>query len=145
MTDTSNIKYILVDHKPVLCEDLMEWARWMEKPGVRRVRLTRVGPYHVSTVFLGLDHSFDRHRDRDHVPILFETMVWIEGKVEHPAIPEWNVKAWTQTRIWEDTQERCSTWDEAIMQHEGVIKGILADNPGDQVEEINEQEKQKES
>ena len=38
----------------------------------KRVALTEVGPYRISTVFLGLDHSFDVEGP----PILFETMVF---------------------------------------------------------------------
>jgi hypothetical protein len=129
--------YILVDKHPILCDDLLEWARWFEHPGNRRVRLTRVGPYFVSTVFLGLDHSFERFRAREgHVPILFETMAWINREHETKI----GSHTFKHTRDWEDIQERCATWDEAIRQHEDVIAGMLADNPGDQVEELQDKD-----
>jgi hypothetical protein len=138
-------RYILIGHDAIQCDDLMEWARWMEDRNVRRVRLTRVGPYVVSTIFLGLDHSFLRHIHADpskYPPILFETMVWTDmaEDVVTPAIPEAGIpeRVWKNTRAWEDIQERCSTWAEAELQHQGIIAQILADNPGDKVEEVTE-------
>lgn len=63
-------KYILKGHTPVLEPDLLKWAHWFETAD-RRVEYTRRYRVTVSTVFLGLDHSFDRG-----TPILFETMVF---------------------------------------------------------------------
>ena len=42
---------------------------WGQRP--RRVDLTKVGEYEVSTVFLGLDHSFGSGP-----PVLYETMIF---------------------------------------------------------------------
>jgi hypothetical protein len=50
-------KYILKGHKPVVEKDLLTWGRWFEDGDKRRVALTKVGKWTVSTVFLGLDHS----------------------------------------------------------------------------------------
>lgn len=78
-------------------DDLREWAEWFET-AERVVKQEDVGPYLVSTVFLGLDHNFAMHGP----PILFETMIWVDGATL-------------------DYQERCSTWDEALVMHqEGV-------------------------
>ncbi len=64
-------KYILDEHgQAVPCHDLLEWARWLET-AERHVGNDRIGDVHVSTVFLGLDHSFGRP-----VPILWETMIF---------------------------------------------------------------------
>lgn len=54
--------------------DLMRWAKWLEKSGkARRVGQTEVGSVvTVSTVFLGLDHSFEGGGP----PVLWETMVF---------------------------------------------------------------------
>ena len=49
---------------------MVEWARLFEDYEGRRVGLDQCGPYHVSTVWLGLDHSFGGP-----VPLIFETMV----------------------------------------------------------------------
>jgi hypothetical protein len=61
----------------------------------------------VSTVFLGLDHSFG-----EGPPLLFETMVFVND----------------MSGRWMD---RCSTWAEAERQHgRGVIVGLRYLVPG---------------
>jgi len=64
-------KYILDNLKPVPCDDLMRWARWIETSD-RRIERTMIGSIKVSTVFLGIDHNYCD----DGPPILFETMVF---------------------------------------------------------------------
>ncbi len=70
-------KFILdADGKtPIPCDDTLTWARWFESASrvVRQdsVRLPSGVTVTVSTVFLGLDHSFG-HGD----PILWETMIF---------------------------------------------------------------------
>ena len=66
--------YILdKDGNPVTCEDAIEWAQWFERPESRRVALDHPAPsIRVSTVFLGLDHSFAEGT----APILWETMIF---------------------------------------------------------------------
>ena len=58
--------------EPEPCEDLMTWAIWFEN-GTNRVLARTQLPdgREVSTVFLGLDHSFGGV-----VPVLWETMVF---------------------------------------------------------------------
>jgi len=53
--------------------NLMDWARWMEaEAAARTVARTDIDEgVRVSTVFLGIDHSFGRGG-----PVLFETMVF---------------------------------------------------------------------
>ncbi len=89
-------RYVLVDKTPMPCEDLDTWAKWFES-AERRVGLTEVGKRSVSTVFLGLDHSFG-----DGPPKLFETMIFDEQGKE----------------IW---CQRASTWDEAEACHRRAI------------------------
>jgi hypothetical protein len=89
------------DHKVVRAEypyDLEEvWAE-----GNRRVGRTMVGRYEVSTVFLPIDHSFGRGESH-----FFETMVFdTEGGDENLMLDQY--------------MERCSTWAEAVAQHERV-------------------------
>lgn len=69
----SRSKYILNGYgEPVRCDDLMQWAMWMERrPDPRRVALDETAEFRVSTVFLALDHNFG-----DGPPILWETMVF---------------------------------------------------------------------
>lgn len=89
-------KYILVG-RDVVKADLMEWANWFEKAGdVRRIAKTEIGDVTVSTVFLGLDHSYDGGP-----PMIFETMVF-GGPFDQ----------------WQDL---CSTYDQAEAMHEKAV------------------------
>jgi hypothetical protein len=91
-------RYILEGHEPKPCEDLMEWARWFEAAGEKRiVAQTEVGnDVKVSTVFLGLNHSWDGGP-----PLLFETMIFGQP---------------------DSQQERCSTWEQAEKQHARIVE-----------------------
>lgn len=63
---------------PVPVEGLGDWADWMERArrtGEMIVARTTLEHVWVSTVFLGLDHSFTLNGP----PILFETMVFWNG------------------------------------------------------------------
>jgi hypothetical protein len=65
-------RYILDDDgEPVLCPNIIEWAAWMETAD-RIILRDTIGDSDISTVFLGLDHSFGHHGP----PILFETMIF---------------------------------------------------------------------
>lgn len=108
--------YILVDKKPVLLTDTMQWAssfgqrhREMKQTGEDpwRVALTDIenSCCYVSTVFLGLDHNFFGGR-----ALLFETMIFHREPGEERF----------------DFQERCSTWDEAVEQHERGVQWARA-------------------
>ncbi len=91
-------KYILKDRVPVLVEDLLEWGRKFEVQD-RVVGHDVVGDVRVSTVFLGLDHSWG-----DGPPLLFETMVF-GGE-------------------FDGEMERCSTWEEAEVQHAAMLRKV---------------------
>jgi len=97
-------KYILDGHEPVECPDLYKWGEWMETAD-RHVRDTFRDDVRVSTVFLGLDHN---HYD-DGPPILFETMVFVDGDG--------------------DRQERYRTWAEAEEGHENIVAEIFKATP----------------
>jgi hypothetical protein len=73
------IKHYTLDHlkQPVLEPDLLTWAIWFEN-GDRVVKQECIGPREVSTVFLGLDHSFEVSGE----PVLWETMIFSEGDDE---------------------------------------------------------------
>jgi hypothetical protein len=93
--------YIEVDGVP-LPANLLEWARWHENHN-RTVAKTDVGKAHVSTVFLGLDHSFGQGP-----PLLYETMVF--GLPEgHPLDQEC---------------DRYSTRQEALAGHEAMVMRV---------------------
>jgi hypothetical protein len=92
--------YILDGHTPVLETNTLKWGAWFEKAD-RIIKTTSIKGYAgtVSTVFLGLDHSFGSE-----APLLFETMIFGGKHNEY--------------------QARCSTWDEAIKQHRVACKLI---------------------
>lgn len=108
--------YILIGQTPVPCDDLEEWARFM-RGDHRRVRLSQVGEWFVSTVFLGLDHN----HFGEGPPLLFETMAW---KQVSPYCREWK----------DDICERCATWEEAERQHIEVIVQLA--QPDDEIRQI---------
>ena len=68
------------DNNPVLCGNTLEWGKWFEKyPERRIVQQDVVKGIKISTVFLGLDHSWSL--DESEPPVLWETMVFAnEGK-----------------------------------------------------------------
>jgi hypothetical protein len=74
MTRDFGGRYILAEDgkTPVRADDLMTWAAWFEDRNKRVVRRTSIGHVLVSTVFLGLDHSFFG----DGAPVLWETMIF---------------------------------------------------------------------
>lgn len=104
------IKYILDGHTPVPCDDLLDWGKWFGTAD-RHVAVTDLDPeLRVSTVFLGLDHSFSV----DAEPILFETMVF--GKKKSYRI------AGRRREYREDLgQWRYCTWDEAEAGHNRTV------------------------
>jgi hypothetical protein len=63
----------LLDAKgePIAEPDLLTWAKALESQN-RQVARDEIGDVRVSTVFLGLDHSFGL----DGPPILWETMIF---------------------------------------------------------------------
>lgn len=98
MTDAMSDLYYLDGQTPRLAPNIETWAKALERMD-RRVAETFVGKVRVSTVFIGLDHQFGNGP-----PLLFETMVF-GGE-------------------FDDWQERCSTWEQALAQHERTVKMI---------------------
>lgn len=90
--------YILDGRRPKSVEGLLDFVRWLQVSS-RHVASDMVGDVHVSTVFLGLDHS-----GGDGPPVLFETMV-SNGKQD-------------------GHRRRCSTWDEAEWQHKVALRMV---------------------
>jgi hypothetical protein len=97
-------RYILAGKRPVPCPFLLEWARWFETAD-RQVAESIQGDVRVSTVFLGLDHSF---RDTG-PPILFETMAFIG----HDSVD----------------CDRYATWEEAEQGHKNMVAKIFKATP----------------
>lgn len=74
------------------CSSLIEWAEYYELAD-RHVADERIGDARISTVFLGIDHSFGFGG----LPLIFETMIF----------------GGTQDGYC----DRCSTWQEAEAMH----------------------------
>ncbi len=65
-------KYILDEqNNPVPEPDTLTWGRWNDNFKNRHVATTLLGNVKVSTVFLGLDHSWG-----EGPPLLWETMIF---------------------------------------------------------------------
>ena len=98
--------YVLDGHEPRGIDTVEEWAGWFEE-AKRRVDFTDLGYCAVSTVFLGVDHSF---RPGEGPPILFETMVFgpPEGSTSFP-------------EEWDGRMRRYATWDEAAAGHAEMV------------------------
>jgi hypothetical protein len=99
------------NHVPVALEDgdaaMLTWARRFENHDNSRVAFTEIVPgVTVSTVFLGLDHSFG-FGDQ---PLLFESMAFVKD------ISDWSG----------EEQDRYATWAEAQMGHNRMVEMIRA-------------------
>ncbi len=94
--------YILDGHEPIDV-DLMTWAQWFEHAD-RQVAHTEFPGGRVSTVFLGLDHSFGSGP-----PLLFETMIF--------GGPE------------DGYCDRYTTWAEAEVGHAKAVSQALGSAP----------------
>ena len=90
--------YILEGKKIIPCPDFFQWAKWLETAD-RIIAKDTIGDSYISTVFLGLDHSFSKGP-----PLLFETLVF-GGKLDQE-------------------MDRYSTWDEAIDGHKAMIERV---------------------
>ena len=96
------MNYILEGHNPVGVDDIITWGKWFETAD-RHVAKTAINDeINVSTVFLGLDHSFGGGP-----PLLFETMIF---GGEH-----------------DQYQDRYETWAQAEIGHEKAV--VLASDP----------------
>lgn len=94
-------KFILEGKTPVPAGDLISWGRWFETAD-RHVAQTEIGEVRISTVFLGLDHSFGSGE-----PLLFETMIFGGPR--------------------DGYQERCSTWEQAEAEHAKAVGLVTID------------------
>ena len=92
-----NKHYILKDKKTEEV-DLMTWATWFET-AERHVAKEKVGEVTVSTIFLGIGHSFGYGP-----PLLFETMVF-GGQLDQE-------------------MERYTTYNEAESGHKKMVERV---------------------
>lgn len=104
MDDMGIGQYILdVDGRtPVRCHQLIDWGMWIQNND-RHVAQTYIRGIHISTVFLGLDHSWGGYGDGR--PVLFETMVF-GGSLDQE-------------------MDRYCTWEEAEAGHDEMVKRMV--------------------
>ena len=94
---------------PIPCDDLLTWARWLEKHAdARRVGHDFINlQYEVSTIFLGLDMNTARGFSEHARPHLFETAAF---------------RLAARARIGMTGHGgRWSTWDEAEREHARIV------------------------
>ena len=96
--------YVLKGRTPVALEgdDILAWGAAFADTAARTVAQTVIDDVKVSTMFLGLDHSFSSTG----APILFETMIF-GGKHD-------------------EYQTRSSTWEEAERDHAAAVAKVEA-------------------
>jgi hypothetical protein len=94
--------------------DLFEWARLFEDRDYKVVQQTTINPpdggrYFISTVWMGVDHSWGSGP-----PVIFETMVFIDepGAEDHSSLDHY--------------MDRYSTEAEAIAGHRNVVGMVQA-------------------
>lgn len=86
--------------------NLLFWGAWFEYAN-RHARKDDVGPFWISTVFLGIDHGWDEGS----APVVFETMAF----------------DWTGDSSELDFAfKRYSSWDEAVAGHEAAVAQAAA-------------------
>jgi len=103
-------KYILnTAGEPVPEPDLFIWAAWIHAAD-QQIAESMFGDIRVSTVFLGLDHSFSFDETEKTAPILFETMVF-GGKLDQE-------------------MDRYATREEALLGHAAMNERVRASLQG---------------
>lgn len=88
--------------------DTDAWARRCIDMDYKRVAETQVGPYWISTVWLGIDHSFGSGP-----PVIFETMVFATSEDMESLGPDLDM-------------ERYCTEEQARVGHEAMVLLVRA-------------------
>jgi hypothetical protein len=115
-------RYFILVGKVAVPSNIEGWSKWFEEncdSNARIVAFTKTDEVEVSTVFLGLNHNFNFEPDRA-APLLFETMAFHKLKEPYRLINGREVE-WSG----EETM-RCSTWDEAELQHRIMVAEVIS-------------------
>lgn len=110
-------RYILDGHEPRRVADLIEWATWMRQHDRRVARTELLDGSEVSTVFLGLDHSFAD----DGPPVLFETCLFFAEDTDDASPTTWSDGRPVRQS---DVVRRYSTWAEAELGHIEIVEHL---------------------
>lgn len=98
---------------------MREWLILCEAPDYRGVGWTEVGPYYVSTVWLGLNHNWG-----EGPPIIFESMVFAsETSVSKELETEWGTMPSFPYHESFD-QRRYGTEDAALAGHAQLVEEV---------------------
>jgi len=100
--------YILNKDHTTTAVNIHDYSIWNVNNDLRRVAKDEVGESNISTVFLGLDHSYEEGAD----PVLFETLVF-DGAYDGEMV-------------------RYCTWEEAVDGHLKMVKkcgGVIKQKP----------------
>lgn len=96
--------YTLKGKKPVRCKNSNDWIKWFAlHPQQRLVAETKVGPYCVSTTFVGIDY-----RPEQPPPVLFETVTFAASR-----------NPWIGAR-----PPRYTTWEKAEEGHRLAVREL---------------------
>lgn len=93
--------YMWINKEIVETDNADEWGKWFKNFKNRQIKKTEKNGVTVSTVFLGIDHSFSKARE----PVLFETMIFGGEK--------------------DGYQKRYCTMQEALDGHNEIMELIL--------------------
>lgn len=94
---------------------MMVWCKLLADEEYKRVAETQVGPYWISTVWLGTDHNFSRSGP----PIIFETMVFASSPDVEGLGPDMDCYRWP-------TEARALTGHEEVVT---LVRATLQEAP----------------
>jgi hypothetical protein len=114
-------RYILDDSgNPKPEPDLIKWGTWFEK-GNRIVKQDQIGDVWVSTVFLGLDHSFGGGP-----PILWETMTFRGDRTKKKKVKIMGKTFETTDGTWEECERCAGNREQAEAMHNDMVERVEA-------------------
>lgn len=117
--------YLLKGREVVPVDDLRTWALALEQSytdGTHWVGDTTVGPWVVTTIFLGLDFQIGLYA-RPGAPLVFETM--IRTNETFPMKDSFSDRV-IERPDWADYQDRCSTYAQAEAMHKAACDQAFA-------------------
>ena len=113
----SRARYYRRDGTPI--EDVLTWARLFENIAYKRVAETFLDDgTRISTIWIGLDHSFVEIYGDDRPPLIFESMVFSPETKKSELVLSGEVHEFHED--WDC--ERYSTEAEAIMGHDRLVR-----------------------
>lgn len=112
--------YVLDENNQAIAStDIKKVAAQIQSADKRRVAEDMIDRYWVSTVFMGVDHSFGGGP-----PLIFETMIFDTSRKK----PLGNNRMSLGKEVYCD---RYSTWDEALVGHQKAVEWVMEGCPND--------------